>query len=90
MLIHLHPDNPQSRNIKAGDRLPAFRRGYYLSYRYHLWHRLRYLATRRAIERICRIKKIQPKEANFSFICRDLSHLSDYAREYQAHRYSVC
>lgn len=33
-----------------------------------------------AIARIARIKKIDVKKAQFSFICSDLSHLSDYAK----------
>jgi tRNA threonylcarbamoyl adenosine modification protein (Sua5/YciO/YrdC/YwlC family) len=33
-----------------------------------------------AINRIARIKHIDPKKAQFSFICSDLSHLSDYAK----------
>jgi len=35
----------------------------------------------RAVERIARIKGIKPEKAQFSFICSDLSHLSDYARQ---------
>jgi tRNA threonylcarbamoyl adenosine modification protein (Sua5/YciO/YrdC/YwlC family) len=35
----------------------------------------------KAIERICRIKKIDPRKAQLSFICPDLSHLSDYAKQ---------
>ena len=35
----------------------------------------------RAIERVARIKGIKPDKANFAFICSDLSHLSDYARQ---------
>jgi tRNA threonylcarbamoyl adenosine modification protein (Sua5/YciO/YrdC/YwlC family) len=35
----------------------------------------------RAIERVARIKGIKPEKANFAFICSDLSHLSDYARQ---------
>ena len=34
----------------------------------------------KAIERICRIKNIDPQKAQLSFICRDLSHLSDYTK----------
>ena len=34
----------------------------------------------RAVERVARIKRIKPEKAKFSFICSDLSHLSDYAR----------
>lgn len=34
----------------------------------------------RAVERVARIKGIKPEKAQFSFICSDLSHLSDFAR----------
>lgn len=33
----------------------------------------------RAVERVARIKGIRPEKARFSFICSDLSHLSDFA-----------
>ena len=33
-----------------------------------------------AIARIARIKGVDPKKAQFSFICSDLSHLSDYSK----------
>lgn len=33
-----------------------------------------------AIERICRIKQINPQKAQLSFLCSDLSHLSEYAK----------
>jgi tRNA threonylcarbamoyl adenosine modification protein (Sua5/YciO/YrdC/YwlC family) len=33
----------------------------------------------RAVERVARIKGIKPEKARFSFICSDLSHLSDFA-----------
>jgi len=34
----------------------------------------------KAVERVARIKKIPVENSNFSFICSDLSHLSDYCR----------
>lgn len=34
----------------------------------------------RAVERVCKIKGIDPAKANFSFICSDLSHLSDFSK----------
>jgi tRNA threonylcarbamoyl adenosine modification protein (Sua5/YciO/YrdC/YwlC family) len=34
----------------------------------------------KAVERICRIKQIDPAKANLSFICHDLSDLSKYAK----------
>ena len=35
----------------------------------------------KAIERIARIKNVKTENADFSFICRDLSQLSEYARQ---------
>ncbi|MES2794638.1 MAG: L-threonylcarbamoyladenylate synthase [Bacteroidota bacterium] len=34
----------------------------------------------KAVEKICKIKGIKPEKANLSFICNDLSHISDYAK----------
>ena len=34
----------------------------------------------RAVERICRIKGIDPKKKSLSVICSDLSHISEYAK----------
>ena len=38
------------------------------------------LMNNKAIERICRLKNIKPEKSNFSFVCSDLSHLSDYCK----------
>ena len=34
----------------------------------------------RPIERICKLKKIDPRKHNLSIICYDLSNISEYAR----------
>jgi tRNA threonylcarbamoyl adenosine modification protein (Sua5/YciO/YrdC/YwlC family) len=34
----------------------------------------------KAVEKICKIKGIKPEKSNLSFICNDLSHISDYAK----------
>ena len=34
----------------------------------------------KAIEKLCKLKNIKPEKANFSFVCSDLSHLSNYAK----------
>ncbi|MFA6058761.1 MAG: L-threonylcarbamoyladenylate synthase [Taibaiella sp.] len=79
MLIHLHPDNPQPRNIKTV--VDCLRSGGVIIYPTDTIYGIGCdIYNQQAIERICRIKGIQSKDANFSFICRDLSHLSDYAR----------
>ena len=32
----------------------------------------------KAIEKLCKLKNIKPEKANFSFVCSDLSQLSNY------------
>ena len=32
----------------------------------------------RAVERVAKIKGVKPEKANFSLVCNDLSHLSNY------------
>jgi tRNA threonylcarbamoyl adenosine modification protein (Sua5/YciO/YrdC/YwlC family) len=79
MLIHIHPDNPQPRNIKTA--VDTLRDGGVIIYPTDTIYGLGCdIFNTAAIERICRIKGIQPKNAQFSFICCDLSHLSDYTR----------
>ncbi len=43
----------------------------------------------RAVERVCKIKGIDPEKANFSFICSDLSHLSDFTKPISTSVYKV-
>jgi tRNA threonylcarbamoyl adenosine modification protein (Sua5/YciO/YrdC/YwlC family) len=79
MLIPLHPDNPQPRNIKTV--VDCLHSGGVIIYPTDTIYGLGCdIYNQQAIERICKIKGINPKHAHFSFICRDLSHLSDFAR----------
>lgn len=43
----------------------------------------------RAVERICKLKGIDCEKANFSFICHDLSHLSDFTRPISTATYKL-
>lgn len=43
----------------------------------------------RAVERVCKIKGINPEKANFSFICSDLSHLNDFTKPINTATYKV-
>jgi tRNA threonylcarbamoyl adenosine modification protein (Sua5/YciO/YrdC/YwlC family) len=38
------------------------------------------ISNQKAVEKICRIKGINPKKHNFSFVCADLSNISQYTR----------
>ncbi len=39
------------------------------------------ITNTKALERIAKIKGVKLEKANFSFICHDLSNLSDYVRQ---------
>ena len=80
MLIHIHPENPQPRQIKTA--VECLQRGGIIIYPTDTIYGLGCdILQQKAIERICRIKKVDPKKAQLSFICSDLSHLSDYAKQ---------
>lgn len=38
------------------------------------------ITNQKAIEKVCQIRGLKPEKANLSFICYDLSHISDYVK----------
>ncbi|RFS23418.1 threonylcarbamoyl-AMP synthase [Chitinophaga silvatica] len=79
MLLHVHPDNPNARNIKI--IVECLQAGGIIIYPTDTVYALGCDITQpKAIDKLARLKHIDPKKANFSFICYDLSHLSDYAK----------
>lgn len=79
MLLHIHPDNPQQRNIDTV--IDTLRKGGVIIYPTDTIYGIGCDITKpAAIERIARIKGIDPKKAQFSFVCSDLSHISDYTK----------
>lgn len=47
------------------------------------------ITNTKALERIARIKGVKLEKANFSFICNDLSHISDYIRQIDTPTYKI-
>ena len=47
------------------------------------------ITNTKAVEKIARIKGIKLEKANFSFICNDLSHLSDYVKQIDTSTYKL-
>ncbi len=79
MLLSIHPDNPQERNIKMVAN--CLRKGGVIIYPTDTIYGLGCdIYNADAINRIARIKNVDAKKAQFSFICSDLSHLSDFAK----------
>jgi tRNA threonylcarbamoyl adenosine modification protein (Sua5/YciO/YrdC/YwlC family) len=79
MLIHLHPVNPQPRILNQ--IAEVLKGGGVIIYPTDTIYGLGCdISQPKAIERICRIKNIDPKKAQLSFICKDLSNLSEYTK----------
>lgn len=80
MMLNVHPDNPQPRAIKTV--VEYLRKGAVIIYPTDTIYGLGCdIFQHRAIERICQIKRIDPHKARLSFICYDLSHLSDFSKQ---------
>jgi len=80
MLLSIHPENPQPRQIKT--IVDILERGGLIIYPTDTIYGLGCdIFQHKAIEKICRIKKIDPHKAQLSFICPDLSNLSDFAKQ---------
>jgi tRNA threonylcarbamoyl adenosine modification protein (Sua5/YciO/YrdC/YwlC family) len=79
MLIQIHPNDPQPRLIKQVAE--CLKDGGVIIYPTDTIYGLGCdIMQHKAVERICKIKNIDPQKAQLSFICRDLSHLSDYTK----------
>jgi tRNA threonylcarbamoyl adenosine modification protein (Sua5/YciO/YrdC/YwlC family) len=79
MLLHVHPLNPQPRQIKT--IVDCLKSGGIIIYPTDTIYGLGCdIFQHKAIERICRIKNVDPLKAQLSFICNDLSDLSTYTK----------
>ncbi len=47
------------------------------------------ITNNKAMEKVARIKGIKLEKANFSFVCNDLSHLSDYVKQIDTPVYKI-
>lgn len=88
MLLSIHPQNPQGRLLRQiADCLKS---GGVIIYPTDTIYGLGCdIYQQKAVERICKIKNVDPQKAQLSFICRDLSHLSDYTKSIDTPLYRV-
>lgn len=47
------------------------------------------ITNARAVEKLCRLKGIRPEKSHFSFVCSDLSHLSEFTKAIPNHIFRV-
>lgn len=79
MLIKIYPENPNPKAIEQA--VEVLKKGGVIIYPTDTVYGMGCdITNQKAIERICKLRGIKPEKANFSFICSDLSHISDYIK----------
>ncbi|PWJ58220.1 tRNA threonylcarbamoyl adenosine modification protein (Sua5/YciO/YrdC/YwlC family) [Dyadobacter jejuensis] len=77
--IRIYPENPDERKIRKV--VECLRGGGLVIYPTDTVYGLGCdIYNSRAVEKVARIKGVKPQKNDFSFICYDLSHISDFAR----------
>lgn len=78
-LLKLYPENPEQRKVLQ--IVESLRQGGVIIYPTDTIYGLGCdIHNQKAVERVCQIKGIKPDKINLSFICYDLSHISEYAK----------
>jgi len=78
--LKIHPQNPEMRKIHRV--VEVLRAGGIIIYPTDTIYGIGCdLMSRKAIERLCKIMDIKPNKLDLSFICTDLSQVSDYVKQ---------
>jgi tRNA threonylcarbamoyl adenosine modification protein (Sua5/YciO/YrdC/YwlC family) len=88
MLLHIHPENPNPRHIKTV--VECLLDGGVIIYPTDTIYGLGCdIFQHKAIERVARIKNMDPAKAQLSFVCNDLSDLSKYTKSISTPLYRI-
>ncbi len=87
-LIKIYPQNPNQKEI---DKIIAvLKNGGLIIYPTDTVYGLGCdITNKKALEKVARIKGIKLEKSNFSFICNDLGHLSDYVKQFNTSIYKL-
>jgi tRNA threonylcarbamoyl adenosine modification protein (Sua5/YciO/YrdC/YwlC family) len=78
-LLKIHPVNPEGRKINHV--VDVLRNGGIVIYPTDTIYGIGCdLMNRKSIERLCQVMDIKPQKLDLSFICSDLSHISEYVK----------
>jgi tRNA threonylcarbamoyl adenosine modification protein (Sua5/YciO/YrdC/YwlC family) len=87
-ILRIHPENPPASRIQQA--VEVLRKGGIIIYPTDTVYGIGCdIHNQKAVEKLCRIKGLHPDKANLSFICHDLSHISDYAHGITTPTYKV-
>jgi tRNA threonylcarbamoyl adenosine modification protein (Sua5/YciO/YrdC/YwlC family) len=80
MIIEILPENPDERKIRQV--VDALKKGAVIVYPTDTVYSIGCdMENNKAIEKIARLKNIRADKANFSLVCHDLSHITEYSRQ---------
>ena len=87
-ILKIHPLNPEPRKIERA--VNVFKDGGIVIYPTDTIYGIGCdLMNRKAIERLCNILGIKPHKLNLSFICKDLSQISEYVRKMETPQFKL-
>ncbi|MVN22600.1 L-threonylcarbamoyladenylate synthase [Mucilaginibacter arboris] len=79
MLLKIYPENPNEKAI--AQVVEVLRKGGLVIYPTDTVYGIGCdITNQHAIEKVCQLRKMNCSKANLSFICYDLSHISDYIK----------
>jgi len=88
MLLRIHPDNPDPRQIKKV--VDCLKNGGVIIYPTDTVYGIGCdVNNKKAMERVCRIKGLDIKKHNLAFICYDLSHIADFTKHLETSTYKL-
>ena len=88
MLIRIHPENPDPRKIKKV--VECLKDGGVIIYPTDTVYGLGCdIFNKKAMERLCRIKGLNIKKHNLSFVCYDLSHIATFTKHLETSIYKL-
>ena len=80
MFLNIHPKNPDQRKIKTV--VDCLKKGGIIIYPTDTVYAFGCDAyNKKSIEKICRLKKVETKKHNLSFVCYDLRHIAEFTKQ---------
>ncbi len=77
--LKIHPINPEGRKVQRA--VDVLKNGGIIIYPTDTIYGIGCdLMNRKSIERLCHVMEIKPQKLNLSFICRDLTQISEYVK----------
>lgn len=88
MILNIHPENPQGRKI---DRVvEELKKGAVMIYPTDSVYAFGCdFANQEAVDKICKLKGLDPSKANLTFICKDISQISEYTAQFDTEVFRV-